>query len=201
MAGRRTTSRWMVVAGVIGGSALLAPAAGASSSQFPLKTVVNATTTIAKLNQTVVVPPGTFSGSLNTNTGRIKGKLKLPPASATVSLEGIGLATATFALAPTKAVTGRLSFSTGELTATSTFNILVTSVDPRGTSINLVGSRCRTSKPISLTFKGAISPISGGTVTGTYTIPSLEDCQLAAPVLSAMVAGPGNTFTASMTPE
>lgn len=205
----RAGSLWLALAasmclaliGLVGASTSFAPAAGAAShNRFPIRTTVDATTTIAKLNQTVKVPQGTFSGWFNTNNGRLKGTLKLPPASTTVSLAGLGLAQATFSLAPTKGVAGKVNLRTFVVVATSTFNILVTSVDPVGTSLNLVGPHCRTSTPISLTFSGQISPLGSSTVSGSYTIPSFEDCHLAAPVLSAAISGPGNTFTATMTP-
>jgi hypothetical protein len=181
-------------------AAVTCSTAGAADNTFPIKATVNAKTTIKKLNQTVVIPQGTFVGSIDTTKGRISGKLKLPAASSTVMLAGIGLAKATFSMVPTKQVSGTIDFSTLDVHATSTFNILVTSVKPLGTSLNVVGSSCKTSTPVSLKFSGVISPISGGTFSGTYTIPSLANCGLSTIALNELLAGPGNTFTAQMIP-
>jgi hypothetical protein len=174
-------------------------AAGASKSiTIGVDRIVNAQTTIAKLNQTVVIPAGTFKGGVSAATGKLRGNLKLPPASTTVSLAGIGLADATFSIVPTKSVTGVFNFNNYRLTATSLFNIHVDSVTPAGTDINLVGARCGTSAPVSLAFSGKVSPFSTGNVSGSYTIPKLQHCEAITAVLNAMLAGPGNTFTASM---
>lgn len=192
----------------VAGSALLcllgitfagdAAAGAAKSITIGVDRIVNAQTTLAKLNQTVVIPAGTFKGGVSAATGKLKGNLRLPPASTTVSLAGIGLATATFSIVPTKPTTGVFDFNNYRLTATSVFNIHVDSVTPEGTDVNLVGARCITSRPVSLAFSGKVSPFSTGNVSGTYTVPRLQHCEAITAVLNAMLAGPGNTFTASM---
>src|ERR1019366_7386431 len=67
-------------------------AAGAADTVIPVNYTVNASTTLAKLHQTVTVPPGTFKGSIDLTTATLTGNLVLPPASTTVSGAGIGLA-------------------------------------------------------------------------------------------------------------
>ena len=124
----------------------------------------------------------------------------MPPASTTVRLAGIGLATATFVLAPTRAVHGKVNFSKFTISATSTFNIVIRSLDPKGTSLNLVGNHCQTSTPVSLTFSGPFQVIGQSTYTGTYTIPPLANCELLTTVLNTMVPGPGNAFSATFSP-
>jgi hypothetical protein len=181
---------------------IAAPSAQASASPvLPIHYTVHASTTLAKLHQTVTVPPGTFAGSIDLGNGALTGNLALPPASTTVSLAGIGLATATFKLAPVKPVTGTVNFSTLAVTATATFNVLVTSVDPLGLPVNLVGNHCGTSKPVSVTFAGVLSLSGSSTFSGTYTIPPLKRCELATPALNLVIPGPGNKFSASFSPS
>lgn len=180
----------------IGVAPVFAGTAGASEG---VSETVNAVTSLATMHQSVVIPLGTFHGSLDVGNGAIKGHLRLPPASTTVSLAGIGLATATFSIVPTKEVRGRVNSSL-HLKATSVFDIDVTSVTPTGTSLNLVGAHCATSSPISLTFAGTLDLFGPSTVTGSYTIPSLSHCELLTPALDAVLSGSGNTFTATMTP-
>jgi hypothetical protein len=162
--------------------------------------LVNASTSLAKLHQTVAIPTGKFTGTINVTKGTIKGRLKLPPATTTVAIAGLGLATATVSLAPTKPVTGKIGLRTLLLKAKSTFYIRVQSLTPTGTSVNLVGNRCETSTPVSLSFSGTLNAIGPTSVKGTYTIPSLSNCGLATLALDAALSGPGNTFTATMTP-
>lgn len=176
--------------------------AGATSNSnlYPINYKVNASTTLAKLNETVKVPPGTFKGSLNLSTFVLRGNLNLPPASTTVSLGGIGLATATFKLAEAKPITGKVNINKLTVTATAVFNVLVTSVKPLSLPVNLVGNNCSTSKPVSVTFSGKFSFSGASKFSGTYTIPPLQNCQLATTALNLVIPGPGNVFNASFAP-
>jgi hypothetical protein len=192
--------RWTTVVGAVATAALataaLAVPAGASDEKIPINDTVNAQTTLKTLQQTVTVPPGTFKGSIDDVTGVLTGKLKLPNASTTLSLVGIGLVTATFHIAPTKPVRGTLGAGL-VLHAKSVFNIDVRSVTPLGTQLNLVGSKCATSKPVTLKISGVTDPLGTSTYSGTYTIPPLANCGLATVALNLVVPGSGNTFTAT----
>ncbi len=196
------TASIVLVLGVSGSAIAVSSTAGADPFRFTA--TVKAQTTLAKLQQTVVIPPGKFHGAItsgNNNVGHLTGTLKLPPATTTLKITGIGLATVTVSLVPTKKVVGTLNPSTFLLVATSRFNIHVNSVKPLGLPVNVVGNNCVTSTPVKLTFSGTISPLSGGSVSGTYTIPRLANCGAVTAVLNAAVAGPGNTFTATMVPS
>lgn len=194
----KSVLRSSLIAGALVCAIVAVQSPSAWADTFQLDQTVDATTTLAKLHQTVVIPQGTFHGTINESNGAVKGTLRLPPASTTVRIAGIGVATATFSLAPTGPVRGRFHFSTYEIVATSTFNIIVSSVKPLGLPVNLVPKGCGTSSPISLQFHGTISPINGGTVSGTYTIPSLRSCGALTLALTAALAGPNNAFSANL---
>jgi hypothetical protein len=179
---------------------VIASPAGAADPTLPINWVVKASTHLKKLNQTVVVPPGRFAGSIDLATGDLTGNLTLPPASTEISGAGIPLAKATFQMTQTKPITGHVNFSTLQVTTTASFNIRVVSVDPLGLPVNLVGDRCTTSKPITLTLGGPVNLAKGSTFSGTYTIPPLMNCGLTTPALNLRTAGPGNTFTATFAP-
>lgn len=189
-----------VLAGMLTASLVLAATAGASNTSVKVREFVHAKTTLATLHQTVAIPRGRLSGTLNPVTGALKAKLALPAATSTISLVGIGLAKATFTVAPTEPVTGKVDFSANTITTTSTFNIDVDSVTAAGTSVNLVGKHCRTSQPIVMTLTGAFELVGPSSFSSTYTIPPLEQCGLATVALNAVVAGPGNTFDATFSP-
>ncbi len=181
-------------------SAATAATSQSNSNLYPIDYVVKASTTLAKLNQTVTVPPGVFKGSLNLTTFVLRGTLTLPPASTTVSLAGLGLAKATFELAPTKEVTGKVNLNTLTVTSTASFNVLVTSVKPLGLPLNLVGSSCGTSKPVSVTFSGKFAFTGSSKFSGDYTIPPLKNCGPATTALNLVIPGPNNVFNASFAP-
>ena len=183
-----------LLAGMVGWSA------PASATLINVAYWVKATTTLAKLNQTVNVPMGSFHGYVNLNQSTLTGNLYLPPASTTVDLAGIGLATATFKLAQAKPVAGNLDLTSGTVTATSVFNVLVTSVEPLGLPVNLVGNSCGTSTPVSVTFTGPISFSGSSSFSGTYTIPPLQNCGALTPALNLLIPGPGNVFNARFSP-
>jgi hypothetical protein len=187
---------------VAAGLVLTAPTAGAANPTVPFDWSIKASTHLAKLNQTVSVPKGTFKGQVDLVTQKLTGSISLPPASTTVKIAGVGLATATFKIAEVKPVTGTVSFSTLQAKATSVFDIRVTKVAPAvAPSLNLVGTSCKTSTPVTVTMSGTASLTAASTFKGTYTIPPLAGCGLLTTVLNQLVPGPGNTFTAVASPK
>jgi hypothetical protein len=181
---------------------LSAPPAGAANPTYPFDWSIKASTHLQKLNQTVSVPKGTFKGQVDLVTQKLTGSISLPPASTTMRIAGVGLATATFKIAQAKPVTGTVDFSTLQAKATSVFNIKVTKMAPAlAPSVNLVGDRCQTSTPVKVTMAGRADLTAASTFKGSYTIPPLAHCGLLTAVLNQLVPGPGNTFTAVAAPR
>jgi hypothetical protein len=183
-------------------TAVAAPSASADSF-IPFKYNVTATTTIKKLNQTVKIPRGTFTGKIDLEKRTLTGDITLPPATFTMSLAGVlPLVTATVQTVETKPVVGKIDFSTSpfKVVATSTFNIHLVSAYAAGIPINLVGDSCTTSKPVSVTMSGTANIGEPATFSGLYTIPPLANCGAATIALNELIPGPGNTFTAHATP-
>lgn len=190
-----------LVSASILGIGMLSPFAAANSSIINIDEIVNARTTLATLQQTVALPPGTFTGTINANSGKLKGALDLPPATTTIDLAGIGVADATISLLPTKPVVGTSTYNiTLNVTAIATFNVKIDSLRPLGLPVNLVGSHCMTKKPVRLKFTGQFTLELNGSASGVYTIPQLSDCGVATAALNAVVPGPNNTFSATLTP-
>ncbi len=194
-----TATALLAVACMVPGVVGPAGPAGAYTT-LPLNYTVDASTTLATLHQTVNVPPGTFTGTVDLTDGSLRGHLALPPAATTVSLAGIGLVTATFDLVPVGRVTGTVDIATLSVTASATFDVRVVAVDPLGLPVNLVGDRCETTKAVTVPFSGAFSLTGDSSFSGEYTIPPLHDCGLATAALNLVVPGPGNTFTAAFSP-
>lgn len=185
----------LVVAG-LGAAATPAQA----DPDIPITWTVDASTTLAKLGLTVDVPPGTFDGSVDLGTGELEGDLTLPPATTRMRLLGLPLADATFAMTQTQPIDGTVDLAAGTVTANASFEIALTSLRPTIFPINLVGSRCKGSAPVQVTMSGPINLAGESTFTATYTIPPFKNCGLATPIINKLVAGPGNTFTATFGP-
>jgi hypothetical protein len=189
--------------------AVIAQPSGADSgSIYKFNFNVDATTHLKKLDQTITIHGGTFSGGIDfattTDYAPLTGKITLPDATFTYQAAGIlPLLTATARIVPTAPVTGALQLSTLTVTATAKFNIRILSAKVAGTNgPNLVGDYCRTSKPISVTMSGPASFGSASVFSGAFTIPNLIYCGVAqTTALNLVMPGPGNTFTASATPK
>jgi hypothetical protein len=194
----------MTCTALLAATALGAPAADAASPSSNGITVVynlTAQTHIKKLNQDVTIKHGKLTATVDLATGNLTGHLTLPPATVTTYEAGVGLLTSTFQMKEAKPVTGHVDFGTLHVKATSVFNILVKSVYAGPIPVNLVGSSCTTSKPVSVTMAGTASFTAPSVFTGTYTIPNFKSCSLATPVLNQLIPGPGNTFKATATPS
>ena len=164
---------------------------------------VNASTHMQKLNQTITVPPGRFTGGIDlTAGGALVGNMSLPPAKFTFKLAGVvPLVTATAKIVPTKPVVGNVDLNTLVVTATATVNIRIVSAYATGTTTNLVGDSCVTVTPVAVTMGGPASFGTASTFTGTYTLPNFKTCGAATTALNLVLPGPGNTFTATATPN
>jgi len=183
--------------------AVCAPAASADT-RIPFDYTVNASTHLKKLNQTVTVPPGTFTGKIDLEAATIKGAITLPDATFTMKLAGIvPLVTATFHIVETKPVKGTIDFSQQPfpVTATSVFDIQIVSLYAGVVPVNLVGDSCTTSKPVKVTMSGFATIGEPATFSGPYTIPPLANCGPLTSALNLVIPGPGNTFTAHATPN
>ena len=186
--------------------ALASPAAAANPiGSVPIDYQVSATTTLASLGQTVTTTGGRFVGAVtlfDDGTATIGGDMTLPAATQTLRIAGIPLATATFAIAPVGPVTGTVNLATMTATTTASFNIRITSVRPTILPfLNLVGNRCTTAQPITVTMSGPISLTDASSFSGSFTMPRLKDCGLVTPILNLVVPGPGNTFSAAFAPS
>jgi hypothetical protein len=203
---KTTTRRWLlpvtmpVLVLLMAAQLLVSTPPATADPILPINWNVNASTHLAKLDLDVTVPQGTFTGGIDLANGNLTGTLDLPPATTRFKAAGLPLADATFAISQTNVV-GHVDFATLQVTATSTFDIRIVSVRPVLLPfVNLVGNRCTTSTPITVTMSGQVDLAAGSIFTGVYTIPPLKNCGLATPALNLVVPGPGNTFTASFSP-
>jgi hypothetical protein len=198
---RRTLAAIGLTLAVAAGSVALAPSVSADPD-IPINQNIDVTTHLATLNQDIVTNGGSLTGTLDLGTGDLVGDLTLPASETTMQLVGlVPLATVGTRVVPTGQITGHVDLATSTITTSSSFNLHIQYVRPLGVGINLVGNRCQTSRPITLETTGTIDlATQTGTLEGEFEIPPLKNCGLSTLLLNALVAGPGNTFTASASP-
>src|SRR3954451_7741535 len=90
----------------------VAPQPASADVIIPITWNVNASTHLKSLNMDVVVPQGTFTGTINLTTGALEGNLALPPATQEIKFLGLKLASATFAMSPAGPITGHVDLAT-----------------------------------------------------------------------------------------
>ncbi|MEU6040613.1 fibronectin type III domain-containing protein [Actinomadura sp. NPDC047616] len=140
---------------------------------------------------------GSVSGTVDAG-GNVSADLKLKPATGAFSILGFLPVTADIAFAPQGRTTGTLSG--GTLSTTTKTVVKVSSVKLFGIQIG-GGSTCQTGSAATIPLRSTDFTVAGGgTLTGTYTLPALQGCGVLTPLLSAFVAGPGNTVTLRATP-
>lgn len=182
-------------------SVAVAPMAS-GDPDIPINQNIDVTTHLATLNQSIETTGGTLSGTLDLGTGELTGDLTLPPSETQLNLLGLGLGTVGTEVAPTGPITGHVDLATATMTTTSSFHLKIKYVRLLGLPfLNLVGNRCQTSRPITLTTSGTIDlATQSGTLEGEFEIPPLQNCGIGTALLNPLVAGPGNTFTATASP-
>jgi hypothetical protein len=159
---------------------------------------VNGSTILKVLNGTAKLGPGAIGVTLDLTTGAFTGDLTLPPTTVNFNLFGFLPGTASIKLIPSGAVTG--TFGAGIIHATSKETVDLTSVTLFGFPILPPGSNCATTSPatIPLVSNAGFNPSVGGTLTGTYTLPTFAGCGFFTPFISAFSSGAGNTLSVNL---
>lgn len=186
--------------GLLAAAAITAsPAVASADSTITLSYPVHGSTHLKAPNATVSLGPGTLRTTVDLDKAALTASLSLPPA--TVSFNQFGLipvsATTEFIQAgPTK---GKVNLNTGAVRTTSPIILKITSLSVLGVP-QLVGKSCESATPAMVTVASqpGFSVLSGGKLTGTYTIPAFADCGFAGlltPLINLSITGPGNTIT------
>ncbi|RLK60928.1 fibronectin type III domain-containing protein [Actinokineospora cianjurensis] len=133
-------------------------------------------------------------------TGAVDAKLTLNPTTGRFRLWGLLPVTAQVRFEQVGSTTGTLSG--GALTTTSTVIVKLPRVSVLGFPIS-ANPGCQTKSPavIPLASKPGFDPIRGGKLAGTYTLPALQGCGPLTPLLSGLIAGPGNTLEITLKPR
>jgi hypothetical protein len=159
---------------------------------------VNGSTFIKAINSSITLGPGTLSTTADLTTSTLTGTLSLPPATASFKELGLVPVTATTEMIQDGQATGTVDFSTNAVTTTTKESIKLTSLKVAGLPIP-VGNSCETAPAaITVSSQPGFNVLSGGTLSGTYTIPSFAHCGLATVLINLTLPGPGNTITLTL---
>lgn len=192
------------LAGLLFSSAAVAGAVGLAVSPASADTTVSLTypvsgsTYINAIHTSIPLGPGTLSATADLTTSAVTGSVNLPPATGSFKELGLVPVTATTAFVEQGQTTGTLE-SNGGISATSHITLKLTSLKVAGIPVP-VGNSCQTAVPatITLTSESGFNALTGGTVTGTYTIPRFAHCLLATPLINLTLPGPNNTITLTL---
>jgi hypothetical protein len=159
---------------------------------------VNGSTFIKAINSSIALGPGTLSTTADLTTSTLTGTLSLPPATGSFKELGLVPVTATTEMIQDGQATGTVDFSTNAVTTTTKESIKLTSLKVAGLPVP-VGNSCETSPAtITVSSQPGFNVLSGGTLSGTYTIPSFAHCGLATLLINLTLPGPGNTITLTL---
>ncbi len=167
---------------------------------------VSGSLTLAKLHQAATLPSGsTFNGSADLTTGTLTGDVSIPQFTTRLTVLGLPV-DATLQFVEAKPVNGTITLSgaTATVSATASAYVHLTRLSSPLLPLNLVAPGCQTSAPVSLPLSVSGNVLTligqGFTATGSTTIPPLQGCGLATPLLNLLMAGPNNPFSITLAP-
>lgn len=197
----------MLATAFIGAGTLTAtPALADDPLEIPVSYTVAGSTVVKKTGSALQLGPGQLNGAIviNGEDIGIKGDLTLPPSKANISLlSGIFRIKATVKVIPLGQVQG--SIKDGDLKTHTLANMEISDIwaGPIVPIIPLptVPNSCKTTTPISLDLitKDVDLFAPSITSTGEFTIPAFKDCFIADIALGALISGPGNTISLTLT--
>jgi hypothetical protein len=207
--GRKFAAVVIALGAVSAVAATAQPSGAAFNPTYKFAYNVDATTHLQKLDQTITVHGGSFTGAIDFSTAteaplaQLRGAITLPQTTFTYQAAGIvPVLTATAKIVPVGPVTGTINLNTLTVSAKSSFNIRIISAKINGTNNNLVGDLCGTIKPVTVVMSGPASFGAASTFAGEFVLPKLIYCGVAqTTALNLVMPGQGNTFTASATPK
>jgi hypothetical protein len=175
------------------------PAAASAGTGLTVVYPVHGNTHLKAPDTTVSLGPGTLRSTVNLYNGNLTASLSLPSAKVSFKEYGLIPVTGTTEFIQDGAATGKLNLSTGAVTTTAKITLKITTMSVAGLPLP-VGNRCESVTPAVLKVASVpgFSVITGGKLTGTYTIPAFAHCGpagLLTPLINLSITGPGNTIT------
>ena len=186
----------LTTAGLAAGAVLAIPSAAHADPVIAVDYPASGTTTIKATGSSMNLGPGTLKSTLDLGTGDLTGNLEMPPANGEFKQWGVIPVSVTTTMIEASPTTGKVDLNTGKVTSTSKVTLKLSNMKVAGIPVP-VGDNCKTKEPatINLESQDDWNVLTGGTLTGTYTIPEFTNCLLATPLINLTVPGPDNTIT------
>lgn len=159
------------------------------------------TTFIAKQKVTAAIPTSVVKTSIDLDAKTLTGTAEIPDLTVKLKLANLVPTTSIVRIVPQGGLTGTVDLGANKLQTTTTFKLQVLRVFQDSLpNLNLVSPGCvsRTATSATLTNTTPIDIFSTTTVSGTYQIPAFTRCGLLTPLLTALLAGGGNTLTLNL---
>jgi hypothetical protein len=177
------------------------PAASAADFVVPLTNYqVGGSLTLAKLNQSINLPPGsTFNGSANLTSQQISGHVSIPEFTSTIRVLGIPTRVTT-RLDEAQPLQGSVVVDPDRTLHVRASTSAILRIRKLSIGLLSVPTTCRTASPVVLAtnFDGPFSLSLA--FDGTTTIPPLTGCGLLGPTLGLLLSGPGNAYHLTLSP-
>ncbi|HEY2670181.1 MAG TPA: hypothetical protein VGJ07_07360 [Rugosimonospora sp.] len=196
---RRVASILLVATAVAAAVGVGSAPAQADDPIFSVNYPINGSTHIKATDSDMALGPGTLHADLDLTTGGFTGSVSLPPATGSFTEFGIVPVVATTEFIEAAPTTGSVDLNTGATQAQAHITLKLTSLKVAGLPV-LVGNDCQTQTPatIGLASGPGFNVLTGGDVSGTYTIPDFAHCLLATGLINLTIPGPGNTITLTL---
>lgn len=196
---RRAASLLLATAAAVATLGLVATPAQADDPTLTATYPVNGSTHINSTDSDLALGPGSLRATLDLVTGAIVGSITLPPAIGSFTEFGIIPVQATTEFTESEPTTGSADPATGAVQTQSHVNIRLTSLKVAGLPV-LVGDHCQTKTPavVDLASQPGFNILTGGVVSGSYTIPDFDNCLLATPLINLIIPGNGNTIALTL---
>lgn len=198
---RRTITAITASGLAVAGMLVAVPSASAAPADDTLLAsyAISGTTAIASTKSSMNLGPGTLDATLDVDNNTFTADLSLPPATGSFTELGFLPVTAVTEFVQSGATTGSIDGDTGGMSSTSHVIIRLTDVKIAGIDVG-VGNNCQTTPAtINLTSEDGFNVLTGGNVSGTYTIPKFSNCGLLnTPIINAVIPGAGNTITLTL---
>ncbi|WP_206664196.1 hypothetical protein [Thermomonospora catenispora] len=198
----QTGSSWMrrtaaaAAVGLAATAGVVAMSGTAHAATLRVDYPVTGTTHLASVNSTMSLGPGVLKSELDLTTADLTADLELPPAHGEFKQFGVIPVSVTTTFIPEGKTVGKIDQATGKVTSTSKVTLKLSNLKVAGIPTP-VGDKCKTKEPVTITVTSGDdwNVLTGGTLTGTYSIPKFEHCLLATPLINLIVPGGGNTIT------
>ncbi|NKI45222.1 hypothetical protein HFV08_29075 [Streptomyces sp. LD120] len=162
---------------------------------------LSGTTHLKGTDSDLTLGPGTLKATADLAAGTLSADTELPPAKGEFHMIGIVPVSVTTEFVEPEPTKGTIDNKTGAVASTTKLTLRLKNLKVAGIPTP-IGNSCQTEVPavLALTSEPGFNPLTGGTLSGEYTIPKFEHCLLATPLINLIIPGDGNSVSLKLGP-